>query len=112
MKESYNEGLASHVDRESWSANRKESTQALIAELYGSSIELRKFLNPKEPTQFNHAEGNTECIDKRDAFSLCGVIDLAHAQKLLAREPGYPRTDLMKHAVQARLGNSKRESRG
>jgi len=63
MKESYDEGVASHIDPESCAEDRKGLSEALTGARAGrvwSRVILLKF---REPTWWDEAEGNNGCID-------------------------------------------------
>ena len=73
MKESYDEGVASHIDPESCAEDCKGLSEALTGARAGrvwSRVILLKF---REPTWWDKAEGNNGRIDKaRGVRSLCG----------------------------------------
>jgi hypothetical protein len=73
MKESYDEGVASHIDPESCAEDRKALSEALTGARAGRVWSRVILLKSGEPTWWDEAEGNNGCIDNaRGIHSLCG----------------------------------------
>ena len=81
MKESYDEGIASHIDPESCAKYRKGLSEALTGARAGRVWSRIILLKSREPTWWDEAEGNNGRIDKaRDVRSLCGRRPQARAE--------------------------------
>jgi hypothetical protein len=63
MKESYDEGVASHIDPESCAEDRKALSEALTGARAGRVWSRVILLKSGEPTWWDEAEGNNGCID-------------------------------------------------
>jgi len=63
MKESYDEGVASHIDPESCAEGRKALSEALTGARAGRVWSRVILLKSGEPTWWDEAEGNNGCID-------------------------------------------------
>lgn len=59
MKESYDEGVASHIDPESCAGDRKGLSEALIGVRAGRAWSRVILLKSRVPTLWDEAEGNT-----------------------------------------------------
>jgi len=94
MKVPCGEGVANHTGPESCANHRKGVREALTGESAGRVLSRESKFRP----------GCRRCLDDRkatqgaslwrEAFWPCVVGDPVHAQKLPAREPGDPTTDL------------------
>jgi hypothetical protein len=63
MKESYDEGVASHIDPESCAEDRKALSEALTGARAGRVWSRVILLKSGEPTWWDEAEGNNGCIN-------------------------------------------------
>ena len=73
MKESYDEGVASHIDPESCAEDRKGLREALTGARAGRVWSRGILLKSREPTWWDEAEGNNGRIDSaRGVRSLRG----------------------------------------
>ena len=73
MKESYDEGVASHIDPESCAEDRKGLSEALTGARAGRVWSRVILLKSREPTWWDEAEGNSGRIDNaRGVRSLRG----------------------------------------
>jgi hypothetical protein len=63
MKDSYDEGVASHIDPESCAEDRKALSEALTGARAGRVWSRVILLKSREPTWWDEAEGNNGCID-------------------------------------------------
>jgi hypothetical protein len=63
MKESYDEGVASHIDPESCAKDRKALSEALIGARAGRVWSRVILLKSREPTWWDEAEGNNLLLD-------------------------------------------------
>jgi len=63
MKESYDEGVASHIDPEPCAEGRKALSEALTGARAGRVWSRVILLKSGEPTWWDEAEGNNGCID-------------------------------------------------
>ena len=86
MEESYDEGLATHVDPESCAADREVVGEALTGAGVGRDIEPRKILRDADGVSM--LEGNTQRVATVRRSGSRAVEDPRHAPKHLAREPG------------------------
>src|SRR4030042_573943 len=64
MKESHDEGLASHIDPESCAEDRKGLSEALTGARAGQVLSRVILLKSRKPTWWDKAEGNNERIDR------------------------------------------------
>ena len=62
MKESYGEGVASHIDPESCAEGRKGLSEALTGARAGRVWSRETLLKFREPTWWDRAEGESGCI--------------------------------------------------
>jgi hypothetical protein len=73
MKESYDEGVANHIDPESCAEDRKGLSEALTGARAGWVWSRGILLKSREPTWWDEAEGNNGRIDSaRGVCSLRG----------------------------------------
>ena len=73
MKESYDEGVASHIDLESCAEGRKGLSEAMTGARVGRAWSREILLKSREPTWWDEAEGNNGRIDSaRGVCSLHG----------------------------------------
>lgn len=102
MKESDDEGVATHVVPESWGGGREAVGQALTGVHAGWDMELRKrrpaarAAVSRVPTPSEDAEGNTLVAVRRGDEGPDAVEDPTHAWTHRAREPGDPTTRLLR----------------
>jgi hypothetical protein len=89
MQESYRKDLANHPGPEPCEGGRKDALEALDRGICRLGTELRN-----QPVREAHGvglpEGNMATHVFASAWRPRGVDDPRHAEKLQAREPGYP----------------------
>jgi len=73
MKESYDEGVTSHIDPESCAEDRKDLSEALTGAHAGRVWSRVNLLKSREPTWWDETEGHNGCLDRvRGVRSLRG----------------------------------------
>ena len=90
MKESYDEGVANHIDPESCAEDRKGLSKALRGARAGWIWSRGILLKFKGPTMWARQKATSGASLARDAFGPCAVEDPVHARKHLTRESGDP----------------------
>ena len=108
MKESYDEGVASHIGPESCTGVRKGLSEALTGVRAGRVWSRVILLKSREPTWWDEAEGNNGRIDNaRGVRSLRGRTPPVHARKHYARESGDPVAAFARKGTEAASGSSR-----
>jgi len=105
MKESYDEGVANHIDPESCAEDRKGLSEALTGARAGRVWSRVILLKSREPTWWDEAEGNNGVSIVREAFVPCAVVDPGHARKHPARESGDPMAAFAHKGTEAASGS-------
>ena len=111
MKESYDEGVASHIDPESCAEDRKGLSEALTGARAGRVWSRVILLKSGEPTWWDEAEGNNGCIDNaRGIRSLRGRRPQARTETPCTGI-GRSRDCLCSQGNEGRIGKSEDTSR-
>ena len=90
MRVPHGEELAIHTGPESCVDSRKAIGEALTGGVWAGLLSRERYCKLQGADAVHKVEGNTGCIDTRDAVGPCVVRDPGHVHKLLAREPGGP----------------------
>jgi hypothetical protein len=90
MKESHNEGLASHDGPESCAGTRESAGEALIGESTGGVLSREIRCNQGADAVELSGRQNTGARNGEGTSDPCAVEDLQHVRKFHAREPGDP----------------------
>ena len=111
MKESYDEGVASHIDPESCAEDCKGLSEALTGVRAGRVLSRLILLKSREPTWWDEAEGNNGRIDStRSVRSLRGRRPRARTETPCAGI-GRSHGRLCSQGNRGRIGKSKDVSR-
>ena len=90
MKESYGEGLATHIGPESCGAAREGGVESVDRGTCGPGIQPRKKLTPGRRRCRRKRKAPPGAPISRGALESRAVRDPVHVWKHLAREPGDP----------------------
>jgi DDE superfamily endonuclease len=90
MKESYDEGLANHIGPESCAGSRKVTREALTGVCAGWVLSPEKVYSLGCRRRLLWRKATSSMSQRQDIQEPHVVIDLKHAQKYSAREPGCP----------------------
>jgi hypothetical protein len=90
MKESYDEGIASHIGPETCAGSRKVTREALTGVCAGWVLSPEKVYSLGCRRRPFWRKAISSMSQRQDIQESHVVIDLMHAQKYSAREPGYP----------------------
>ena len=105
MKESYDEGVASHIDPESCARAREGSGEALTGARAGRVLSRGMVLDSRVPTSWTWRKA-TRCTSiAREVHGPCAVVDPGHTRKHLARESGDPMTAFGFKGIEAASGS-------
>jgi len=105
MKESYDEGVASHIGPESCAEDRKSLSEALTGVRVGRVLSREMVLDSRVPTSWTWRKA-TRCTSiAREVHGPCAVVDPGHTRKHLARESGDPMTAFGIKGIEAASGS-------
>ena len=111
MKESYDEGIASHIGSESCASARKGGGEALTGVRAGRVWSREILFNFRVLTLWDRWKATLGGSVARDLFRPCAVVDPEHVRKHLTREPGGPVSAFRREGAGGRIGKSEDPSR-
>jgi len=111
MKESYDEGIASHIGPESCAFGRKSRGEALTGVRAGRVWSREILLNSRALTLWDRWKATRGGSIARDPSRPCAVVDPEHVRKHSAREPGDPISAFGRKGFGGRIGKSEDTSR-
>ena len=111
MKESYDEGLASHIGPESCATAREGGGEALTGVRAGRVWSREILFNFRVLTLWDRWKAKLVGSIARDPVRPCAVVDPEHVRKHLTREPGGPVSAFRREGSGGRIEKSKDASR-
>jgi hypothetical protein len=111
MRESYNEGLASHIGPESCASACKGGGEALTGVRAGRVWSREILFNFRVLTLWDRWKATLGGSIARDLFRPCAVVDPEHVRKHSTREPGGPVSTFRREGSGGCIGKSEDPSR-
>ena len=111
MKESYDEGIASHIGPESCASAREGGGEALTGVRAGRVWSREILFNSRVLTLWDRWKATLGGSIARDPFRPCAVEGPGHVRKHPTREPGGPVSGFRREGSGGRIEKSKDPSR-
>ena len=111
MRESYDEGIASHIGPESCAFVREGGGEALTGIRAGRVWSREILFNSRVLTLWDRWKAILDGPIARGPFRPCAVVDPEHARKHPTREPGGPISAFGQEGLGGRIGKSEDVSR-